>query len=480
MWGSGGYLLGHLLIGFDQGELFWLWLLLLALGIAASVLISWRVGLLWILALFLSALGFERASHTVSQWGELPETLTGEHTVMVIKREPVKAFFQPLTLAPIREGAIPAHILWRAPKTVELMPGQVLHFNCDLKRPENFDPHFDYRTYLATKKIGYVCDEATQYAVLSEESQWRRGLFQFQTTLKERMHKFLPDPAAGLLEGLFLGGDDSLSKSVVENFRRAGLSHIVAVSGYNMTLVAFAVLFLALLSGLWRKTATLLAVFGIVGFLLLIDTSAASIRAAFMAWIVFFAFFVGRPGNAWNGLFLAGLIMASLNPLLVRFDVGFQLSFLATLALITASPYFERLLRRKGLGWKSLTLLLSTLVIELFIFPILAFHFGTLSLMAPFANLVALPLIPLTMALGFLMLFLGTIIPFLGTLLSFPVWLLLTFLIQVGEWFGRPSWSTVANLEPTLSFMVLWYLVLAGAVWYSRKSLYRYALRMDH
>ncbi len=224
----------------------------------------------------------------------------------------------------------------------------------------------------------------------------------------------------------------------------------------------------------------LFATIGILVFLLLIDTSSASIRAAFMAWIVAFAFFVGRPANAWNGLFLAGLLMAIYNPLLVRYDVGFQLSFLATLALIAASPWFEELMRREGWHWKILVLFLSTVVIELFIFPVLAFHFGTITLLAPLANLLVLPLIPVVMALGFLMFSLGAFIPFIGNLLAFPVWMILIFIIKIGEIFGSLSWSMLGNLTPSVPFLIAWYIVLAGAVWYSRKSQYRYALRMDH
>lgn len=480
LWASGGYLGGSLLVGFAPNQVMMLLLLTLAGVIALAVTIGWRMGLLLSLATVSCGLGFWVAFERAETWRALPETITFQSEVVVIKRETPKTFYQPITLKSLRKDSLSSHILWRAPRTVEIIPGEQMSLECVLKRPENFDPRFDYAQYLATKNIGYLCDKAIAFTVLPERTEWRSLLFMLQSKLRSEIQVRLPDPAAGLLQGLFLGGDDALPTAVVESFRRAGLSHIIAVSGYNMTLVAFAMLFLALLSGLWRKTATLLAVIGIIGFLLLIDTSAASIRAALMTWMVCLAYFLGRPASSWNGLFLAGLLMTMLNPLLVRYDVGFQLSFLATLALITASPWLELFLRKKTWLRKALALLLVTSIINVFIFPVLAYHFGTMSLLSPLSNILVLPLIPITMALGFIMLLMSWCLPPLGSFFIFPVWFFLTLIIRVGEYAGRWSWSVLEGLTPSVGFIVLWYLVLAIALWYSRKSQYRYALRMDH
>lgn len=480
LWASGGYLLGHLFISFERADAFSLFLLTLAAVVGTVFVVSWRLSLLLFLTVIFAWTGFLVVTLEQREWQALPETVEGSVSGVITKRETSKTFYQPITIEPAEGSRVTTRVLWRAPRTAELLPGQYVRLECSLKRPENFDLKFDYRQHLAAKGVGYVCDEEKTFVVLPEEDRLRRLFFELQTVLRERIGTFLPDPAAGLMKGLLLGGDDELSQSVSDSFRRAGLSHIVAVSGYNMSLVAFAVLLCALFSGLWRKTATLLAALGILGFLLLIDTSAASVRAACMTWIVSLAFFIGRPATAWNGLFLAGLIMTLINPLLVRYDVGFQLSFMATLALIAAGPWFEIMIKRKGWLWKGVTLLLSTIVIELFIFPILAFHFGTITLIAPLANLFALPLIPLTMALGFLMLLLGSIIPWLGVLISLPVWLLLMVLILVGEFFGGMTWSMIDSLTPPPMFISLWYVVLALLVWYSRESSQRYVLRMDH
>lgn len=483
LWGASGYLIGSLSVGFALTQILSFGCLFLAGAIIYSVSVSWRKGIGVVFFAIFFVGGWWQAMETAMEWRSLPESIAFQGDVVVVKQGIARSFYQPITLRSISTEKIAADILWRAPKTVSVPSGHILNFDCLLKRPENFDPHFDYRAYLATQDIGYICDVAQEAKVSGASIGWRVHLFSTQEKLRDHIHQFLPDPAASLLQGLFLGGDDGLPKSLRDHFRRAGLSHIVAVSGYNMTLVAFTVLFLALSFGLWRKTATLLAAIGILIFLLLIDTGAASLRAALMAWMVFLAFFLGRPASAPNALLLAGCLLAWFNPLIVRYDVGFQLSLLATLALITVGPWLTFLFESDGWFRKihqTFVMVFGlSVAVSIFITPILLFHFGTVSLLSPVANIVTL-FIPLIMGLGFLMLLLGALIPLLGTILAFPTWGLLTLLIGVGEQFGSVSWGILEGIKPSISFIVGWYIVLAFAVWYSRASLKRYALRMDH
>lgn len=477
---ASAYLFGNLLVGFLPQLILSAGLLLCAGMLVIGVVSTWRLAFVGIMALALGWLGYAHASHELAGWQALDATMVYTGKVQVVKREVAKTWYQPVTLEPIiPKLAQESRILWRAPRTFETKPGDQLVLTCSLSRPENFDPRFDYRTYLAAHGVGYVCERAGESEELPRAPSWRRALFTIQQALEGQIVKALPEPAAGLLQGLFLGGSDTLPQALNDQFRRAGLSHIVAVSGYNMTLVAFAVLFLALLSGLWRRTATLLAMLGIFVFLLLIDSSAASLRAALMVWIVFLAFFLDRPTHAVNGLVLAGLLMTVENPLIVRYDVGFQLSFLATLALIVASPWLERLVRGQA-WWQRLVLIpLSTLAIESFILPVMAFHFGTVNLLGPLANTLVLPLIPLVMLLGFLTLLIGSVIPVLAPVVAFPTWLILMSIIWVAEHIGALPWSTSTGWYPSIWLLSGWYVVLSGVLWYSRKLHYAYALRMD-
>lgn len=457
------------------------WVLLgLVVTLLIGFLVSWRQAGFWFLMFTALFLGHLTVRAEDAFWQTLPETLSVDTSFTVIKREVPKTWYQPIILRPMDEGQLSVDVLWRAPRTATLTPGEQIQLRCELKRPENFDPHFDYVRYLATRGIGYVCERSLEVIPLETRDQFRFQLFQIRAKIQTEINTLLSEPAAGLLQGLFLGGDDTLPQSLTEQFRRAGLSHLVAVSGYNMTLVAFAVLFITLSLGLWRRTAMVLAAVGILIFLLLIDTSAASIRAALMAWIVFLAFFVGRLESALHGLLLAAFLMAIENPLIVRYDVGFQLSCVATLTLLLIGPWLEILVKQGGWWRKALALLLATIAIEISIAPIVIIHFGMVSLLGPLANLIVLPLIPIVMALGGVVLFLSFLWPLLAQVVILPLWWLLMVIIWTAEFIEGLSWSAWSGVSLTPVVVISWYLVLLGLSWYSRISLKRYALRMDH
>lgn len=477
---STGLLMGMLGVTVPPTVVQWVVLVGLVIGLVFSPLISWQRTS--VLALMMGALfvGHNVAQTHDREWQALPETVYVETSYTVIKRESAKVWYQPVVLRPLAPSEVTSAVLWRAPRTVSFQPGDQLILGCELKRPENFDPRFDYARYLATRDIGYMCTRAVYVRQLETVDRVRQIRFLVQEAVRTHINRVVAEPGAGLLQGLFLGGDDALSPALTEHFRRAGLSHIVAVSGYNMTLVAFAVLVLALSLGFWRKTATVLAVIGIGLFLAIIDTSAASIRAALMAWVVCLAFFIGRPGSALHGLLLAAALMAIENPGIVRYDVGFQLSCVATLALLVVSPWLEILIKPKGLIRRGLALLLATCAIEISIAPIIIFHFGLMSWFGPIANLVALPLIPFIMALGCVVLFVGWLIPLAIPLLSLPLWWLLMLIIWTAEIIGGLTWSATTDMYLSRESIISWYLVLSALVWYSRNLLSRYALRMDH
>jgi len=290
----------------------------------------------------------------------------------------------------------------------------------------------------------------------------------------------LPEPESGLLAGLLVGGSDSLAPETHDAFARAGLSHIVAVSGYNMSVVAEGLVMLALILGLWRRFAVGIAVIGLACFLLVIDGSAASLRAALMAWLAFGSYFVGRPGASWNGLLIAATLMLIMNPLLIRYDVGFQLSFLATLALIVFARHFETFAWFRTWWGKVAALFLTTVVIELFTLPVIISTFGMLSLVAPLANALILPLVPVAMFVGIGAVTLTSLFPLLSLFAMPLVWLPLTGIIRSAEWLAAIPGASITGLDSRPVFAVLWYVCLGIVVYLLERYRKRYVLGMDH
>lgn len=478
LFGCAGYLLGSLLVNIPA-DVFWPGVLL---SLAGS-LIGWGVTqesrVFRSTIFFVGALiGYMLVQESVKQEMLLASEILFDGEVLVLSREEVKPWYVPLRVRPY-DAELSTDILFHAQRTLTVKPGERMHLQCTLKRPENFDEHFDYVRYLWMQGIGYICERGQVRGESLPASGWRTYLFEWQSILRGAIARVLPDPAAGLLQGLLLGGDDALPQSVSESFRRAGLSHVVAVSGYNMTVVASFFLMTALLLGFWRKTAVIVAIFGVGLFLFLIDTSAASFRAALMTGMVALAYLVGRPNQMFLSLLMAGTSMACIQPLLVRYDVGFQLSFMATLALVVIIPWVDVLTKKSSMVWRLLVIPLTTLAISFFVDPVAAFHFGTVSLISPVTNTIVLPLIPFAMALGFVLLLISWCIPFLVPILLFPTWLVLMGIIWTASWGGSLAWATLENTFVNEWFLLGSALVFSGVVWYSRKSFYAYVLRMD-
>jgi competence protein ComEC len=419
--------------------------------------------------------------HEAERWTMLPETTEFSGLTEVIERGATKVFYRPVTLRPMADDWVGGDVLYRAPIDFAGTPGERLDFSCALKRPENFEPGFDYRNWLASRGTGYVCERGGRGEIIpTEERSLRAALYRIQSGFQTQVNMLLPEPESGLLTGLLVGGSDSLASETKAAFARAGLSHIVAVSGYNMSVVADGFVILALIAGLWRRYAVAIAVVGLAGFLLIIDGSAASLRAAIMAWLAFGAYFVGRPSASWNGLLIAASIMLVADPLLIRHDVGFQLSFLATLALLVFARHFETFGFFRTWYGKVAALFLTTVVIELFTLPVVVSSFGTLSLAAPLANALVLPLVPIAMFAGIVVLVLILLIPVLGMLVLPLVWLPLALIIRAAEGLSGIPGASVSGLDISPVFAVLWYAGLGGLVYWLERFRKRYVLGMDH
>lgn len=294
-------------------------------------------------------------------------------------------------------------ILWQSPRTSAIVPGARIAFACVLAPPENFDAAFDYRMFLAKDNIGYVCRKASRAETLPEDTRARftRLFFEPKRAFERALERSLPQPEAGLAAGLLLGGDNRLPEMLKQTFVKTGLAHIVAISGYNIALIAQGFVIFGIGIGLWRRQALWFAALGIILFILLVGAPASAVRAGMMGLCAFAALFVGRLSLSMNMLLFAATLMLFFQPLLLRYDAGFQLSFLATLAIIIALPLMERCLPKEFFGKSFVEIALLTFSVELFVVPLLVYQFQNFSPFALLANVLLLPLVPYAMFASF-------------------------------------------------------------------------------
>jgi len=230
------------------------------------------------------------------------------------------------------------------------------------------------------------------------------------------INRLLPEPESSFLLGLFIGDRDGLPPKLADAFRQSGTSHIVAVSGYNVSRVVDICLLSLAVAAVRRKRAAALAVLMVTAFVVLAGSEASVVRAGLMGGLSLFASLLGRRPHAMNALVGAAAVMVAANPFVLRHDVGFQLSFAAVWGLHALGPALSK---RAGFLPEFAGIRQTfgeTAAATIFTLPLVLLHFGTLPAIGLFANLFILPLVPWSMASGVVMTAFGSVHPFLGAI----------------------------------------------------------------
>jgi competence protein ComEC len=341
--------------------------------------------------------------------------------------------------------------------------GDELEVEGNLETPPEFED-FSYRDYLSRYQIySSMRDAYINRLAQGKGNPIRFFLINLKIKFAEKIDQTLPEPQASLLAGILYGAKRGIPSNIMENFNKTGLTHIVVISGYNITIIAS--LLLLLFGWLPRRWSFIAALLGILLFTIFVGAGASVIRAAIMGSIGLLAFQVGRKNNIFAALLLAAIIMLLWNPLILRFDIGFQLSFLATAGLIFLAPFFETIFKRlpKILA-ESASL---TLAAQFFAAPIILYNFHRLSLVAPLANILVLPTIPIVMIFGFVGTFFGFLFIPLGQLINWSSWALLTYIIKITQFLARLPLSSL-DFKTRFIWLIGYYgLLFAFLIWQS-------------
>ena len=341
--------------------------------------------------------------------------------------------------------------------------GDRLKLFCRLQAPEPFQS-FAYDRYLARFEIYSVCYYPLVSLLATGQGNWfYQKIFSLKNKLIEIIDQGLPEPAASLASPLILGGQKGLPEKYRQQFSALGLSHILAVSGFNITIVSGLVMMILLAVGLNRHQAFYLACFFLVIYLLLVGLTASAARAGLMGFLVLLALELGRLNKITNTLVLSAAILLLLNPKLLGDDLGFQLSFLALAGLVYFYPvleaFFDKIKLPKFKGLRSILSL--TLAAQIFTMPVTAYNFSHVSLIAPLANLLIIWSIPfLTMAI-MVALALSWLLPIPSWLFFLPANLFLKYILIMTDWLVKIPFGYLAVNYFWSGWLVLYYGLLA-------------------
>ena len=196
-------------------------------------------------------------------------------------------------------------------------------------------------------------------------------------------------------------------------------------------------------------------------------------RAGIMGAIFLYAQKIGRLSNAGRIMVFAAAIMLIFNPLLLRYDIGFQLSFLAVLGMIYIKPVFDELIlkriRKEELG-AILQIVTTTLAAQIAVLPVLVYNFGKISFISPLTNVLIVPFITILTIIG--MIFIGSAIiwGFLGKILLWPAYLGIAYVLKIIDWSSKIPWAAKEIKNVHWGFLISYYIILITIIWFLKRS----------
>ncbi|MFA5927026.1 MAG: ComEC/Rec2 family competence protein [Patescibacteria group bacterium] len=347
----------------------------------------------------------------------------------------------------LSEGYRGRMLLVSLPGKHDIQYGDDLSLRGQISKPEKYSD-FDYGRYLKKYPVYGTMERP---AVLGahrarglKQRVWR-GLYRIIDRMDYVLNFSLPEPHSSLASGILLGQKRSIPQVFRDDLAKTGLTHIVALSGFNVTIIVVALSELLLL---WFGRKIVFLASGAVVLLFVVMTGAAPsiVRAAIFSLLIVFGRNIGRQPHQANLTLLAAVSMLLVNPFLLFYDIGFQLSFLAFTGLVYVSPviktFFERG-RLKRIPQFISAPLADTLGAQVAVLPIIAYNFGQISLIAPVANIAVLWVVPISMLFIALIIFFGLIWKPLGITFALLAYAPITYILKTVQLFSKVPFAAV-------------------------------------
>lgn len=380
----------------------------------------------------------------------------------IVADYPEKGASQKLTI--FLKEPFKANVLVKLKPYPEYFYGDEIKFSGMIKNPEG-----SYKNYLAKEGITGFSDFPKAELILSGQNKNIKSfLFSIKAKIISGFQKIFSYDKAAFISGITLGERAEFSKELKENMSNSGTTHLVALSGYNISVIGLAIAgaFGWLVGRRWSFYLTIVV---ITGFVLMAGAEASVVRAAIMGAILLLSTQISRIYSARNAIAVCAFVMVLINPKILVFDIGFQLSFLALLGIIYLEPAIRKISRVSQepgfLNWRQN--LFTTLSAQLAVAPLLIIYFAKFSIFSLLANVLILSFIPLTMGLGFAVAVLGFLwFPF-SRFLGFLADVFLTYELSVINFFGK--FPSSVDFSFGVFGLVIYYFILAFFIFYTHK-----------
>ncbi|HUC86956.1 MAG TPA: ComEC/Rec2 family competence protein [Candidatus Saccharimonadales bacterium] len=301
---------------------------------------------------------------------------------------------------------------------------------------------------------------AMGFAVTTVTSTHTSQLEQFRQRFFTAMRAVLPEPLSGFGLGLLIGVRALIDKSLQQTLNAVGLSHLIAVSGYNLTIIIQAARRLVAPVSTFMATATSLWL--IFGFLLVAGFGASVVRAAIVSSLSLIVAYYGYEAKPITLVALPALLTVAWRPDYLLQDVGWQLSFLAFFGIMVLAPLLQQRFVRRPTPIK--LLVIESLAAQITTAPLILATFGNFSIISPLSNAVILPMVPLAMLLSFGAGMAGIAVPVLAGWVALPAAGLLALMIGLVQWFASlPDANLQLSATPVM-IIGMYGLILLGTL----------------
>lgn len=337
--------------------------------------------------------------------------------------------------------------------------GDKLEFNSSLKIPEkNTNPKlFNYNLYLRSKNIKFkTFIDKVNYLGIKENI-----FIRLKRNISDRIDSSLSQLSLrnrNFLESMLLGKSNIMDEEDIENFRQLGLSHILAVSGLHLGIITgFLIIFLSILT-IDRKTINIISIIFILFYIFLIGYTPSILRAGLAMIIYLLSINIRRYSDSINNLFFISFILAIINPFTV-FNLGFQLSFIATLSVLLLSKYIRRIYPFANNPINNS--LLGILGVQIGLFPVQIYYFNYFNFLSIIGNLIIVPIISLVLPFAFILIILNGKLSLLSYSVSRIINILLDLTFKIMDFLQGFNIFEFKLASPSILVIVFYYFFLA-------------------
>lgn len=340
-----------------------------------------------------------------------------------------------------------------------------IYFTGNIEKPKSaVNPGgFNYKRYLAGLGVsGTVYLRNSSDVGLSgfKGGGWLHKLgFSIKNYVLKIIEFSLDKNQAGLLSGMIIGYKDGLDENAYNAFSKAGLTHIMVASGMNVAFIILPLTYILKKMRIGRSATSILIIAVLILFVFVAGFSASVVRAVIMGIIILVGKLVMRETDIFTSISAAAIILLSINPYTL-FDIGFQLSFSATISLVMFYPKIKECIDYKYIPNIISDTLAATIAAQIGVVPITLYYFNNLSTISILSNLLVVPVVQIITIIGFVMVFAGIVNIHLAVLIGYINNTFLSFVLFITENTAKLPYASLKLPTPPFWQIVLYYIAV--------------------